>query len=63
MQHCDECTKGSLKKQKVEYKLLGQSLGQFDAVVCDACHETIFRGDTFQQIEQIAKERVDAARG
>ncbi len=36
---------------------MGQNLGLFDALVCNECHETIFTGDTFQQIEQIAKER------
>ncbi len=54
---CDECNKGVLRKQKVDYKLLGQNLGEFDALVCSVCSETIFTGDTFQKIELIAKEK------
>ena len=57
MQQCDECSKGVLKKQKVDYMLLGHNLGTFDALVCSVCTETIFEGDTFGLIEQRAKEK------
>ncbi|MBI2668637.1 hypothetical protein HYX14_02230 [Candidatus Woesearchaeota archaeon] len=54
---CDECGKGMLRESKVDYILLGQNLGKFDALVCDHCQETIFLGETLDLIEQKAKEK------
>lgn len=56
MQKCDECEKGNLREKKVDYVLLGQHLGLFDALVCDRCKETIFLGETFDIIEKKARE-------
>ena len=57
MEKCDTCEKGTLREQKVEYSLLGQNLGKFDALVCDYCKETVFLGEAFALIEKKAKER------
>ena len=57
MPKCDNCGKGTLKEKKVEYMLLGQMLGKFDAMVCEVCHETLFQGDTLTLIEKRAKEK------
>jgi hypothetical protein len=54
---CDECNKGKLKDKKVDYILLGENLGKFDALVCDNCNETLFVGETLAEIEKKAKEK------
>lgn len=53
---CWECNK-EMKKQKVEYKLHGISLGRFNALVCEKCGETYFSEETSRNITKIAKER------
>lgn len=57
MEKCDECSKGTLHKMKVDYMLLGQNLGKFDALVCDVCEETIFEGEELDLIEKRAREK------
>lgn len=57
MDKCDECGKGTMRHGKVDYVLLGQNLGKVNALVCDVCRETVFSGDTFEIIEQRAKEK------
>ena len=57
MQKCDECNKGILEHKKVDYFLLGQDLGKFDALVCNVCKETVFEGETLEVIEKKAKEK------
>lgn len=54
---CDECEKGTLREKKVNYILLGQNLGKYDALVCDHCDETIFSAETFTFVEKKAKEK------
>ena len=54
---CDECEKGTLHEKKVDYILLGQNLGKFNALVCNTCNETIFTAETFKAVEQIAREK------
>ena len=54
---CDECNKGTLQHKKVDYVLLGVNLGKFEALVCSSCGETIYDGETFKQIEKIAKQK------
>ncbi len=56
MQKCDECGKGHVREEKIDYVLLGQSLGKFTALVCSNCKETIFSGETFDLIERKARE-------
>ncbi len=54
---CDECEKGNLREKKVDYILLGQNLGKYEALVCDQCNETLFSAHTFSLVEKQAKER------
>ena len=56
MEKCDECD-GKMHKKKVPYMLLGVSLGNFEALVCDHCDQKLFDGTTFQEIEAVAKEK------
>lgn len=53
---CDECNKGELKSRAVDYVLLGQNLGKFNALVCNYCNETIFDGEALELIEKKAKQ-------
>ena len=57
MDKCDNCGKGNLERKNVEYNLLGSTLGNFEALVCSKCGETIFNGETFELIEKEAKKR------
>lgn len=57
MVKCDECKKGELKHKSVEYKVLGVYLGEFKALVCTSCHETIFEAESMQAIENAAKAK------
>ena len=57
MEQCDECSNGRMVKKKVDYELLGVSLGKFDAHVCDACGETVFDAKTFAEVEGAAKAK------
>ena len=57
MQKCDECTKGAYKTEKKEYILLGEKLGEYNALVCDTCKDTVFSGETLQLVEKKAKEK------
>ncbi|MBI3032620.1 hypothetical protein HYY69_04040 [Candidatus Woesearchaeota archaeon] len=54
---CDECNKGTLQHKKADYVLLGINLGKFDALVCSSCSEVIYTGDTFKEVEKIAKQK------
>ena len=57
MDKCGECEKGTLKRKKVDYILLGVNLGNFEALVCSECGETIFDGNVFELIEREAKKK------
>ncbi|MDP3639814.1 MAG: hypothetical protein Q8R53_01260 [Nanoarchaeota archaeon] len=57
METCDECKKGKLRKKSVEYVIYGKGLGNFPALVCDRCNETLFAGETFFAIERQAKQK------
>ncbi len=54
---CPICEKEELHRKKVEYIQFGVSLGKFDALVCPACDETIFEGNTSKRIETLAREK------
>ena len=57
MTTCDTCEKGTMQEKKVEYIILGQSLGKFAAFVCNHCDEKIFSGETFDLIEKKARQK------
>ena len=56
MEKCDECN-GTMQKKKVPYVLLGVNLGNFDALVCNSCGQTLYEGTTLETIETAAKEK------
>lgn len=56
MAKCYECRKGNLKKKKVEYKLYGIVIGEYQAEVCDKCGETYFDSNALEKIEKKTKE-------
>ena len=53
---CDECG-GNFVKKKKEFELFGISLGEFDALVCQKCSQTLFTEEVSDQIDKIAKEK------
>jgi len=57
MEKCYLCGKGNLVKKKVDFKLYGKSLGEFDAEVCDKCNEIFFDEKTSDKIDKVIKEK------
>lgn len=57
MNKCYTCEKGNLIKKKVDYELHGESLGEFEAEVCDKCGETFFSEETSDKITAMAKKK------
>ena len=57
MTKCYICDKGNLKREKVDYFLLGESLGKFEAEVCDSCGEQFFDEEVDSQITEAAKRK------
>jgi len=57
MTKCYLCEKGTLHKKKVDYVLLGEDFGKFDAEVCDKCGEEFFDEKVSMATEKIAKEK------
>lgn len=53
---CWECGK-KLEKKAVEYKLYDVRIGDFPALVCSHCKETIFSEETSKRITRIVKEK------
>ena len=56
MDKCDECN-GKMQKKKVPYVLLGINLGNFDALICNSCSQTLYGGETLTEVEAAAKEK------
>lgn len=56
MEKCYICEKGKLVKKKEEFKLYGESLGKFDAEVCDRCGEVFFDENVSDEIDDAAKK-------
>ena len=54
---CYICEKGNLRKEKVDYKLYGISLGKFNAEVCSKCGETFFDESVSKKMTEIAKKK------
>ncbi|MBI4439763.1 hypothetical protein HY638_02220 [Candidatus Woesearchaeota archaeon] len=53
---CVSCGESEMVKKKVEYNQFGIHFGDYDAIVCPKCNETIFEGQVSEQIEKKAKE-------
>ncbi len=54
---CTACKKGSYEKKSVPYEFLGESIGVFEALVCDKCNETLFESAASDKIEEEVKKR------
>ena len=52
---CQECG-GKIGKRRIDYILLGQNLGKFEAEVCNRCGEQVFDEDIGDKIEKKSKE-------
>ena len=52
---CEECN-GKIEKKLIDYILLGQNLGKFEAEVCSKCGEQVFDESISNEIEKKAKE-------
>ena len=52
---CEECG-GKIDKKQVDYLLLGQNLGKFEAEVCNKCGEQVFDENVSDKIEKKSKE-------
>lgn len=46
-----------MKKKKVDYFLVGENLGKFEAEVCDKCNEQFFNEEVDVHITKAAKEK------
>ncbi len=57
MMKCPTCSKGTLKKGKVDEKMYGVRLGTFPALVCDKCDESYTDSETTKKIEAAAKKK------
>lgn len=49
--------KAEMKKQDIEHKEYGVSLGKFPAMVCSHCGESFFDAETAKRIQQKSKEK------
>ncbi|MEK6914069.1 MAG: YgiT-type zinc finger protein [Nanoarchaeota archaeon] len=52
---CALCN-GNLRKEIVDYKIYGESLGKFPAMVCQSCGEQWFDEETSIKIEKAEKK-------
>lgn len=56
MKHCDECG-GRIEDKNVEFKLYGEVVGTFPAMVCAQCGEQLFTEETSDAIDEAAKKK------
>jgi len=57
MKKCYMCNEGKLEKKKVDYLLLDENLGKFEAEVCNKCGEQFFDEKEDLEITKKAKEK------
>jgi hypothetical protein len=48
---------GNYEKKKVPYVFLGEAIGNFEAMVCNHCGETLFESTASDKIEEEVKKR------
>ncbi len=53
---CPICEKGELKRELIDEKMFGISLGRFPADVCETCGDSFVNEETMEKIEAKAKE-------
>ena len=54
---CTACKAGKYENKKVPYVFLGENIGNFNALVCNNCNETLFESDASDKIEAEEKQR------
>ena len=54
---CTVCNMGNYQKKRVPYLFLGEKIGNFDALVCNHCGETLFESAASDKIEIEVKKR------
>ncbi len=54
---CTNCNMGNYGKKKTTYVFLGEAIGNFDALVCNHCGETLFESAASDKIEAEVKHR------
>lgn len=54
---CTTCNMGNYEKKKVSYVFLGEAIGNFEAMVCNHCGETLFESAASDKIEEEVKKK------
>ncbi len=54
---CTQCNMGNYQPKKEPYLFLGETIGIFDALVCNHCGETLFEPAASGKIEAEVKRR------
>ncbi|MEK6904878.1 MAG: hypothetical protein AABX24_00600 [Nanoarchaeota archaeon] len=54
---CTNCNMGNYEPKKISYLFLGETIGKFEALVCNHCGETLFESAASDNIEAEVKRR------
>ena len=54
---CTNCNMGNYEKKKIPHAFLGETIGRFEALVCNHCGETLFDSAASDKIETEVKRR------
>ncbi len=54
---CTNCNMGNCEKKKTKYAFLGETIGNFEALICNHCGETLFESAVSDKIEAGVKRR------
>ena len=54
---CTNCRMGNCEKKRIPYIFLGETIGKFEALVCNHCGETLFEPAASDKIEAEVKRR------
>ncbi|MBS3137690.1 hypothetical protein J4232_04610 [Candidatus Woesearchaeota archaeon] len=54
---CTQCNMGKYNQKKTPYIFLGETIGVFDALVCNHCGETLFESAASDKIEAEVKNK------
>ncbi|MDO8656143.1 MAG: hypothetical protein Q7K45_02815 [Nanoarchaeota archaeon] len=54
---CTNCNMGNYERKKIPYVFLGEKIGNFDALLCNHCGETLFESAASDKIEIEVKKR------
>lgn len=54
---CTNCNMGNYERKKTKYNFLGETIGNFDALICNHCGETLFESAASDKIEAEVKRQ------